>query len=497
MAGIGFELQKLIRKGTLVSTIQAFMFGSVLSAGPMILTVLCIGIIGWISYGLFHQGILQVFSVTIVYTFAFSLILSGPFQLVFTRYVADKHFIKEFKDIYPGYFTSTVLVMVLALALAVPFYVLLEVWTPVGNILLYKIFGIAAFVFQCIIWQLMGFVGTTKEYQKVTWSYLFGTIVSILVSFLLIPSITVAGGMAGFCSGQLLIIVLLYRITTVELEKKQYWRKEYFVYLKKYYIIALIGLFFNIGIWIDKFLFWDHFEESNGTSFFFTYNYYDVPYFLSFFSIIPAMAYFLILTETNFYKAYSSFMKDILSQPLLIVKQRKNDMITTLKEGMRGMLKLQSITTLLLIVFAEQLLIFLGYRGVSIWLFRVLLLGAFFHVINMNINIIFLYYEMRKRALYLTILFAALNGIFTYISIQLGIQYFGYGFLLAGILTTAISWPLLVYSMKRIDFYIFANQPIESVINTDDKWRFRSSKVLVDEDSQETKIKNKQPEINS
>jgi len=319
----------------------------------------------------------------------------------------------------------------------------------------------------------------------------------LFVAFLLIPSISVAGGMAGFCSGQFLIIVLLYRITTFNLEKKQYWRKEYFVYLKKYYIIALIGLFFNVGIWVDKFLYWNHFEESHGTSFFFTYNYYDVPYFLSFFSIIPAMAYFLILTETNFYRAYSSFIKDILSQPLLLIKQRKNDMITTLKEGMLGMLRLQSITTLLLIVFAEQLLIFLGYRGVSIWLFRVLLLGAFFHVLNMNINIIFLYYEMRTRALYLTILFAALNCIFTYISIQLGIQYFGFGFLLAGILTTAISWPLLMYSMKRIDFYIFANQPIESVINSDDKWKFRRNKILVDEDAHETKVEDKQPEINS
>ena len=104
---------------------------------------------------------------------------------------------------------------------------------------------------------------------------------------------------------------------------------------------------------------------------------------------------------------------------------------------------------------------------------------------------------MRKRALYLTILIAALNGIFTYISIQLGIQYFGFGFLLAGILTTAISWPLLVYSMKRIDFYIFVNQPIESVINPDDKWKFRRSKNLVEEDSQEIKINNNQPEINS
>lgn len=470
MAGIGFELQKLIRKGTLLSTVQAFMFGSVLSAGPMILTVLCIGIIGWLSYGLFNLGILRVFSVTIVYTFAFSLILCGPFQLVFTRYVADKHFTEEFHHVYPGFFTSTMFVAGLALMLALPFYYLLEVWVPVGNLILYKILGVTAFVFQCIIWQLMGFVSTTKEYQKVTWSYFFGTIVSILVAYLLVPSITVAGGMAGFCAGQLLIIVLLYRITTMELKREQYWRKEYFVYLKKYYLIAFNGLLFNIGLWIDKFLFWDHFEESHGTSFFYTYNYYDVPYFLSFFSIIPAMAYFLILTETNFFKDYSAFVKDILSQPLMLIKRKKEDMIATLKEGMRGMIKLQSITTLLLIVFAEPLLIFLGYRGVSIWLFRVLLLGAFFHVINMNINIIFLYYEMRKQALYLMALFAFSNGFFTYLTIQWGIQYFGFGFLAAGIVTIAIAWPLLMYSIKRIDYYIFASQPIDSVVKPREKW---------------------------
>lgn len=475
MAGIGFELQKLVRKGTLFSTLKAFIFGSVLSAGPMILTVLCISIIGWISYGLFNQGVLQVFSVTVVYTIAFSLILTGPFQLVFTRYVADKYFTKDLHDVFPGFVTSSTLIVLLSLIVAVPFYVLIEIWVPVGNLILYKVFGVLTFVGVCLVWQLMGFVSTTKEYQKVTISYFLGTILSIVTAYLLIPSVTVAGGLAGFCSGQWLVVVLLYRITTKSLNKKKKWRNEYFRYLKIYYLIGLNGLFFNLGIWVDKFLFWGHFREGYGTSFFFTYNYYDVPYFLSFFSIIPAMAYFLILTETNFYKAYSGFVKDVLSQPLLLIEKKKKDMLDTLKAGMRGMLMLQGITTLLLIVFAEPVLVFLGYRGVSIFLFRILLIGAFFHVINMNLNIIFLYYEMRKKALYLTIFYFVANMGFTYASIQLGEIYFGFGFLAAGLITSAVAWPLLRRSMIRIDFYIFSSQPIDSVVRSDRQKKTKQS----------------------
>lgn len=101
MAGVGFELQKLLRKGTLFSTIQAFLYGSILASGPVILTIVTVGIIGWMSYGLLQTGALRLFTVTIVYTFVFSLILTGPTQLLFTRFVADKHFTKEFDHIYP------------------------------------------------------------------------------------------------------------------------------------------------------------------------------------------------------------------------------------------------------------------------------------------------------------------------------------------------------------------------------------------------------------
>ena len=476
MAGVGFELQKLLRKGTLFSTIQAFLYGSILASGPVILTIVTVGIIGWMSYGLLQTGVLRLFTVTIVYTFVFSLILTGPTQLLFTRFVADKHFTKEFDHIYPGFLTSAALVSILALSVAVPFYSFLEVYIPVGNLFLYKLFGILTFLGVCLIWQLMGFISASKEYHKVVRAYLGGTILSILAAYLLVSKITVAGALAGFCVGQWFIAIALFRISTKKLEKKHYWRKEYFQYFVRYKPIALNGLIYNLGFWADKLLFWAHFKQQQGASLFYTYNYYDVPNFLAFLTIIPALAYFLILTETNFYKDYSGFVHDVLHQPLLIIQNKKQDMIATLKEGMRGMVKLQCIVTLLLIIFAEPILVFLGYRGVSIRLFRILLIGVFFHVINLNLNIIFLYYEMRVKALYLTVLFAVTNTIFTLVSIRLGIPYFGLGFLCATLVTFAVSWPLLMYSIKRIDFAIFASQPIDAVVQTTKKrcwWKLR------------------------
>ena len=473
MAGVGFELQKLLRKGTLVATLQAFLYGAVLAAGPIVLTMLSVGIIAWMSYGLLHAGVMRLFTVTVVYTFAFSLILTGPFQLVFTRYVADKHFSKELEHIYPGFLTSVALVSGLALMAAVPFYLLLDVYADVGNLFLYKLFGVLTFWAVCLIWQIMGFVSTTKEYQKVVLSYFVGTIASLGVAYVLIPRITVAGGLAGFGTGQWLVVILLYRIVTKPLKKESFWRKEYFRYLGIYPYVALNGLFYNFGLWVDKFIFWSHFKQQQGASFFYTFNFYDVPNFLAFLTIIPALAYFLILTETNFYRDYSKFVGDILHEPLLLIEDKKWDMIDTLKRGMNGMLRLQGLITLLLIVFAEPVLVFLGYRGVSLWVFRILLVGVFFHVVNLNLNIILLYYELRKQAFLLTLTFAVTNALFTLFSLHLGIQYFGAGFLASTLLTAFISWRVLMRAVQRIDFLIFASQPLSSVVQLQQKkgWR--------------------------
>ena len=46
MAGIGFELRRLLRKDTLLGLIRAYAYAGVISSGPWVLSIIGILIIG-------------------------------------------------------------------------------------------------------------------------------------------------------------------------------------------------------------------------------------------------------------------------------------------------------------------------------------------------------------------------------------------------------------------------------------------------------------------
>ena len=88
MAGIGFELQRVLRRGGIGSFFKVVLAGSIVVAGPWILTILGIFFIG--KYAETSLGALRdVFTGSIVYSYAFSLIIFGGTHYIFTRYVAD------------------------------------------------------------------------------------------------------------------------------------------------------------------------------------------------------------------------------------------------------------------------------------------------------------------------------------------------------------------------------------------------------------------------
>jgi uncharacterized membrane protein len=49
MAGIGFELRKIMRRDTLVGVARAYAYAGLISSGPLILSIFGILIIGLIS----------------------------------------------------------------------------------------------------------------------------------------------------------------------------------------------------------------------------------------------------------------------------------------------------------------------------------------------------------------------------------------------------------------------------------------------------------------
>ncbi|MFC0694352.1 exopolysaccharide Pel transporter PelG, partial [Paraburkholderia humisilvae] len=96
MAGIGFELRKILKRDTLSGVMRAYAYAGLISSGPLILSIFGILVIGVMSLGLTipRYAIVQ-FQVSVTYLIACSLILTGPLQLSFTRFISDRLFEKR------------------------------------------------------------------------------------------------------------------------------------------------------------------------------------------------------------------------------------------------------------------------------------------------------------------------------------------------------------------------------------------------------------------
>ncbi|NMB65649.1 MAG: histidine kinase, partial [Spirochaetes bacterium] len=114
MAGIGFELYKILHKGTLSSIVQAFFLGMIIVAGPWILSVLTIYIIQTYTFGAIADNP-SLFTVSIVYVYAFSLFLSGGFHYVFSRYIADQLYIENYETIPTALLTAIIIITILSI----------------------------------------------------------------------------------------------------------------------------------------------------------------------------------------------------------------------------------------------------------------------------------------------------------------------------------------------------------------------------------------------
>ena len=114
MAGIGFELRKMMRRDTLTGVAKAYLYAGVISSGPLILSIIGMLLIGLLSIGkVVPDFLITQFQVSVTYLIAASLILTGFVQLAFTRFMSDRLFEKRIDLVLPN-FNATVLIATLS-----------------------------------------------------------------------------------------------------------------------------------------------------------------------------------------------------------------------------------------------------------------------------------------------------------------------------------------------------------------------------------------------
>ncbi|MEN7529606.1 MULTISPECIES: exopolysaccharide Pel transporter PelG [unclassified Cupriavidus] len=456
MAGIGFELRKMLRRDSLSGMLSAYAYAGVISSGPWVLSILGILLIGLLSIGWVIPGaLITQFQVSVTYLIACSLILTGPMQLSFTRFTSDRLFERRGDLVLSNYHAVALLVTGLAGAIGLA----CAVWAFPEQSVLYRLLMIAGFVIMSNIWIAAIFLSGMKQYKAIVWTFFIGYTITVLAA-LALRSRGLEGLLGGFVAGQLCLLVGMITLIYRNYTSHRFMSFEVFQKRYSYPSLIFIGLFYNLGIWVDKFMFW--YAPSTGQAVIGPLHasiIYDIPVFLAYLAIIPGMAVFLVRIETDFVEYYDAFYNAVRGgSSLEHIEDMRNTMVQTIRLGLYEIVKVQAIASLLLFVIGGWLLNLLGISELYLPLLYVDVIGASLQVVLLGVLNIYFYLDRRREVLMLTGTFVVLNFVLTRLTLELGPAWYGYGFAVSLLVVVALSLYLLDRKLDRLEYETYMLQ---------------------------------------
>ena len=457
MAGIGFELRRLLRKNTLIGLVEAYAYAGIIGSGPWVFSIVGILLIGLFSASLVVPSFLVTqFQTSVTYLVAGSLILTGLVQLAFTRFISDRLFEKKREQVLPN-LHGLLLIVILAASLLGS--LLLFIALP-GLGVAYRLLMLAGFVIMCAVWVLTVLLSGMKRYQAIV--LLFAGAYALIVGLTLaLRPLGLEGLLGGFVFGNLVLLAGMWALTVHDFAGPgPFLRFDCLRPELAYPTLMAIGVLYNLAVWADKFMFWYFPPTSEPIIGSFRASLiYDLPVFLSYLSIIPGMAVFLVRIETDFVEYYNKFYDAVRSGGSLeFIENMRDEMVYSIQQGLSEIGKIQTLAILTTFVAGPALLDALGISQLYLPLLHVQVIGAGLQVALMAVLNVFFYLDQRRIVLFLCVEFLLLNVLFTAATLWLGAALYGYGFTLAVLLTLASGLLLLSRQLSRLEYETFMLQ---------------------------------------
>ncbi len=457
MAGIGFELQRVLRRGGIGSFFKVVLAGSIVVAGPWLLTILGIFFIG--KYAETSIGALRnVFTGSIVYSYAFSLILFGGTHYIFTRFVADLIYEEKRREAGSALLSFSLLIGILAALISG--VASLRITTFSGSEqFTYRIALILLFVSINLTWLLMIFISLLKKYMAIFSLYLIGMVISFLGVKLLGIPLKTSGALLGYSIGQTFIVIALYLLVSMEYKPNGLGFKGLFSYIGRYKFLLLTGIFYYWGMWADKIVFKIFMGNPVPGTFFQIFDYYDIPVYIANLTIIPGMIYYIIVTEIDFYISLKDFLKGLHENTYTKIQKKKYAMINSVKTGIREQGFFQGTFTAAIALLAGGISEYLFSGTMAVGVFRIVLVGVFFHLTLLILIIYLFYLEFYLYAFISALLFFIINlSLSLVIALTASVSFLGYSYMIASCISAIVAAVLLMVSIKSIDRELYARQ---------------------------------------
>ncbi|WP_341744768.1 exopolysaccharide Pel transporter PelG [Azonexus hydrophilus] len=457
MAGIGFELRKLLRKNTFLGVLEAYAYAGVIGSGPWVFSIVGILAVGILSHGLIGDAAdLVKFQTSVTYLVASSLIFTGLVQLAFTRFVSDRLFENNDAIIVPNLHGLLLIVIAVTTAVGTPlmFFVFPE------ETVLYRLLMLAGFVLLSAIWVVTIFLSGMKRYKAVAVLFLISYIFVVLTSVAL-ASFGLSGLLFGFVFGHFLLLAGMWSLTIKDFDKLDVLMQFDFTNIKLIFpSLIAIGFFYNLAVWIDKIIFWYYPATSTQVIGHLRASpIYDIPVFLSYLSIIPGMAVFLVRIETDFVDYYNRFYNAVRDGgSLSYIEGMRDEMVFAIQQGLSEIFKIQGLTVLLTFVAGPSLLTMLGISHLYLPLLYIQVVGASLQVGLMAVLNVFFYLDQRRVVLILCAEFLVLNALLTAVSLYAGAAFYGYGFTVSVLITLASGLWILSRILDDLEYETFMLQ---------------------------------------
>ena len=456
MAGIGFELRKMLKRDTLLGLMQAYTYAGLISAGPWILSIIGILMIGALSLPLvLPNTLITQFQVSVTWLIALSLVLTGPLQLAYTRFTSDRLFEKRDDLVLPNFHGVTfVITVAAALFGGLCVWLLFPQQTPA-----YRLLMLAGFVIVSNVWIATIFLSSMKQYVAilVTFAVGYSATTGIAIS---LRHYGLSGLLAGFVIGQTVLLAGLLLLIYRDYRSDHFISFEVFDRRYRYPTLMITGFLYNLGIWIDKFMFW--YWPGTGQQVIGPLHasiIYDIPVFLAYLAIIPGMAVFLLRIETDFVEYYDHFYNAVREgASLQHIERMRNAMVEALRNGLWEIIKVQSITALVLFAAGPAILAWLRISTLYLPLLYVDVIAASLQVLFMGVMNVFFYLDKRVIVMGCVGAFVTLNVVFTAITLANNPAWYGYGFAASLLVVVMASLYLLDRKLEVLEYETFMLQ---------------------------------------
>lgn len=454
MAGIGFELRRSLKGDRLLSIAKVYSYSALLSSGPWVISIIAILFVGFINIATMEMGgnVVQ-FQIVITYAIALasSMIITGFIQLPFTRYIADEIFAHHEDELLPAYYGTLLVSWIIGFIVIFPFA--LYVFPDQSNFFIIGV--LSTFLVLSAVWISNILAASLKYYRSVLIAFALSYGLIVLLSFYFGSSLERL--IFIFFVGNALLLIIMMTLITKTYESKRLISFKFFTNKSFYWRLGFAGLFYNLGVWVDKIIFWYHpltgYEVIGRLH---ASVVYDLPIFIAYLSILPGMAIFFYRLEVDFAEKYELFFDAVRDGATLELIQRyRNDMVEIVRHSIREVLIIQGIVNIILFMWAPTIFDALHIPQLYLGLFHILTIGAQLQLGFMSAMALLYYLDRRSVAMWLSILFFVLNGVLTFISIYMGPPMFGYGYAVSLLIVFILSLFVLRRELQELDYETF------------------------------------------